>query len=121
MATEAGFLDINLLGREYRVACPPEQQTALLEAAAQVDLTMREIASKAKNSASDKIAVMAALNIAHERLVASQAERLRQENEARAANGDLDLVRSRIASLTAALDAVLGERAIAQVEGGAAC
>lgn len=108
MATGTGFLDINLLGKDYRVACSPEQQAALLEAAARVDRTMREIASKMKNGAGEKIAVMAALNIAHESLLAAQAEQSRQERAATEANADLALARKRIVSLTAALEAAAG-------------
>jgi hypothetical protein len=46
MPNEAHFLDITLLGKEYCVACPPDQRAALLTAASYVDGKMREIAEK---------------------------------------------------------------------------
>lgn len=61
------LLDITLLGREYRVACPPEERDALLKAASYVDEKMRDIRGKTQ-SAGEKLAVMTALNIAHELL-----------------------------------------------------
>ena len=66
MPNEAYYLDITLLGKEYRVACPPEEQPALLAAVAYVDEKMHDIAEKTKSNISERIAVMAALNIAHD-------------------------------------------------------
>ena len=37
MPNEANYLDITLLGKEYRVACPPEEHAALLAAFFYVD------------------------------------------------------------------------------------
>jgi cell division protein ZapA len=68
MSGEANFLDVRILGREYRVACPSEEQEALLAAVKLVDDRMREITDKAKNMTLERAAVMAALNIAHEYL-----------------------------------------------------
>jgi hypothetical protein len=50
MPNETNFLDITLLGKEYRVACPPEERAALLNAAAYVDGKMRDIAEKTKSN-----------------------------------------------------------------------
>ena len=50
MPNEASFLDITLLGKEYRVACPPEERAALLNAAAYVDGKMRDIAESGSPS-----------------------------------------------------------------------
>jgi cell division protein ZapA len=69
-STEPNFLDVAILGREYRVACPPGEQAALLSAVAYVDGKMQEIAAKSKTAAAERVAVMAALNIAHELLSA---------------------------------------------------
>lgn len=68
MPNEANYLDITLLGKEYRVACPPEERDGLLAAVAMVDARMHDIAEKTKSNISERIAVMAALNIAHEHL-----------------------------------------------------
>ena len=68
MPNEANYLDIKLLGKEYRVACPPDERDSLLAAVAYVDEKMHDIAEKTKSNISERIAVMAALNIAHEYL-----------------------------------------------------
>ena len=70
MPNETNYLDITLLGKEYRVACPPTEHAALLAAVAYVDEKMHDIAEKTKSNISERIAVMAALNIAHEHLAA---------------------------------------------------
>lgn len=61
----ANALDIKLQGREFRIACPPEEREALLAAVAFLDAKMTEIA-KATKSSGERLAVMTALNIAHE-------------------------------------------------------
>lgn len=68
MNAEPNFLDVKIMGREYRVACLPEERDALLAAVDLVDNKMREIAQKTKSTIAERVAVMAALNIAHERL-----------------------------------------------------
>lgn len=65
--SEQTLLDITLLGRDYRVACLPDEREALLKAASYVDDKMREIGAKT-HSGGEKLAVMTALNIAHELL-----------------------------------------------------
>ena len=57
------FIDVAILGREYRVACPPGEQEALLAAVAYVDRKMQDIAAKSKTAAAERVAGMAALNI----------------------------------------------------------
>lgn len=73
MSGEPNFLDISIMGREYRVACQPEERSALLAAVELVDQKMREITQRTKNTIAERVAVMAALNIAHERLELSGA------------------------------------------------
>lgn len=58
-------LDIKIQGREYRVACAPEEIDSLQAAAALLDAKMSEIA-KATRSTGERLAVMTALNLAHE-------------------------------------------------------
>lgn len=107
MPNETNFLDITLLGKEYRVACPPSEQDALLAAVAYVDEKMHDIAEKTKSNISERIAVMAALNIAHEHLTFRN-----QAGETAPASGgkttlDIGLVKRRISDMEAELDAVL--------------
>ncbi|MFZ2855670.1 MAG: cell division protein ZapA [Rhodocyclaceae bacterium] len=111
MPNEANFLDIALLGKEYRVACPPEERDGLLAAVAFVDARMHEIAEKTKSNISERIAVMAALNIAHEHLALKNAVPdaipfSTQENGSEAGL-DIGAVRRRILVMEAELEAVL--------------
>jgi cell division protein ZapA len=59
-------LDVKILDRDFRVACSDDEKPELLEAVAYLDKKMREISEAGKVVSIDKIAVMAALNIAHE-------------------------------------------------------
>ncbi len=107
MPNETHFLDITLLGKEYRVACPPEQRAALLDAAAYVDGKMRDIAEKTKSNLAERIAVMAALNIAHEHLCGNQ-DVLQMDQKIESEIGlDIDAVRRRICHMETELEAVL--------------
>ena len=63
---------VTILDREYRVACEPEERASLVAAAVLVDTRMREIRNNARTATMDRIAVMAALNIAHDFLQTSQ-------------------------------------------------
>ena len=68
MGADAKGLDVNILGREFRVACPEPEQKELLEAVSYLDTKMREIRDTGKVVGVERIAIMAALNIAHELL-----------------------------------------------------
>jgi cell division protein ZapA len=57
---------LSILGREYRLACAPEEKVALMQCAQYVDAKMQAIKDAGKVMGADRIAVMAALQIAHE-------------------------------------------------------
>ncbi|HET9404845.1 MAG TPA: cell division protein ZapA [Burkholderiales bacterium] len=61
-------LQINVMGREFRVACPEDEQKGLLEAVDYLNKKMNEIRDNGKVIGLERIAIMAALNIAHELL-----------------------------------------------------
>jgi len=107
MPNEANFLDITLLGKEYRVACPPQERDALLAAVAYVDEKMHDIAEKTKSNISERIAVMAALNIAHEHLSLKSAASETQLTVGSETGLDFGAVRRRISDMEAKLEAVL--------------
>jgi len=65
-------LDVAILGREFKVACKESERAELVEAVAYLDRRMREIRDAGKVSGTDRIAVMAALNIAHELMQSKQ-------------------------------------------------
>ena len=68
MSAESKGLQINVMGREFRVACPENEQKGLLEAVAYLNKKMGEIRDNGKVIGLERIAIMAALNIAHELL-----------------------------------------------------
>ncbi len=66
MADSAKTIEISILGRGYKIACEENEREALLEAVAYLDGKMADIKKAGKVGGTDRIAVMAALNIAHE-------------------------------------------------------
>jgi cell division protein ZapA len=68
MSADPKGLQINVMGREFRVACPEEEQKGLLEAVDYLNKKMSEIRDNGKIIGLERIAIMAALNIAHELL-----------------------------------------------------
>ena len=69
--SEAKSLQIAIMGRDFRVACPEEEQAGLLEAVDYLNKKMLEIRDAGKVIGLERIAIMAALNIAHEYLSTS--------------------------------------------------
>jgi cell division protein ZapA len=61
-------VSVQILDKEYLVACTPEEKDTLLETSRHLDEKMREIRDGGKIIGTDRIAVMAALNITHELL-----------------------------------------------------
>lgn len=78
---------IQVLDREFLVACPDDEKGELLESAAYLSERMREIRDSGKVVGAERIAVMAALNITHEML------------QARRSAGASDEARERLARL----------------------
>jgi cell division protein ZapA len=64
---------VNILEKDYQVACPPEQEAELIQSASYLDRQMRNIRETGKVIGLERIAVMAALNISHELLQSSTA------------------------------------------------
>lgn len=78
--SQANTVTLQILDKEYRIACPAEERDNLESAARYLNDKMREIRSSGKVIGADRIAVMAALNITHELLHKQQ----RLESEANA-------------------------------------
>jgi cell division protein ZapA len=68
MNETADTVEVSLLGRTYRVACEEHERESLMQAVAYLDAKMNEIRKAGKVAGSERIAVMAALNVAHELL-----------------------------------------------------
>ena len=77
-------VSIRLLDREYTVGCEPTERDSLLAAAKLLDSKMREVRGSNRMAALDRVAVLAALNLAHE------LQQLRNDHEGR----DRELVRT---------------------------
>jgi len=110
-AARAVTLDVTILGRDFKIACKDDERTELSEAVALLDRRMRDIRDGGKVSGTDRIAMMAALNIAH--------ELLRERNASSGRGGaaavlpatgaaiDGDAARRRIQAMQAAIDQTL--------------
>lgn len=61
-----------IMGKEYRISCPQEEQEALITSAQFLDGKMKEIRQAGRVIGVERIAVMAALNITHELLQKEQ-------------------------------------------------
>lgn len=61
-------VSVRILEKEYQVACLPEERSELLDSAEHLNGKMREIRDAGNIVGLDRIAVMAALNLAHELL-----------------------------------------------------
>lgn len=99
MSDKVNTLDVTILDREFRVACPDEERAELLDAVDYLDKKMREIRDAGKITSVERIAIMAALNIAHELLTMRLG-------------GGFDMAdfKRRMTSMQASIDAVLAEQ-----------
>ena len=99
MSNSVKTLDVTILDREFRVACPEEERAELLDTVAYLDKKMREIRDVGKVATVERIAIMSALNIAHELLTT------------RIGGGfDMGEFKRRIDSMQATIDATLAEQ-----------
>ena len=99
MSEKTKTLDIKLLDRELRIACPEEERAELLDAVAYLDKRMREIRDAGKIVSVERIALMAALNITHELLTTKLGRGV-----------DLSDFKRRMDSMQAAIDQALAEQ-----------
>ena len=93
-------VSIRLLDREYTVGCEPDERDGLMAAAKLLDAKMREVRGGNRMAALDRVAVLAALNLAHE------LQQLRGESERR----DRELART-LGDLNRRLDGLLEQPA----------
>ena len=82
-------VSIRLLDREYLVACSEDERDGLLAAAQLLDRQMRRVRDGNRMAGLDRIAVLAALNIAHE-LAQLRGERGGQQAEIGRALADMN-------------------------------
>lgn len=71
MTETLAHVNIKILEKEYQIACKSDERADLLDSAELLNQRMRQIRESGKVTGLDRIAVMAALNMAHELLQAS--------------------------------------------------
>ena len=95
----AKTLDVTIFDREFRVVCSEVERPELLDAVAYLDKKMHEIRDIGKVVTIERIAIMSALNIAHELLTT------------RLGTGfDMSQFKRRMNFMEATIDAVLAEQ-----------
>ncbi len=97
MSDMFAHLTIRILEKEYHVACPAEEKAALVASAELLNVKMREIRDSGKVVGLDRVAVMAALNLANE-LLKAQGQDVELKN----------IVGLRIRAMREHLDSALG-------------
>lgn len=99
MNADSRGLQINIMGREFRVACPEDEQKGLLDAVDYLNRKMQAVRDNGKVIGLERIAIMAALNIAHEYL------------STRVGGGfDMAEIKRRMNSMEATIDQALTEQ-----------
>jgi cell division protein ZapA len=91
-------VSVRIMEKEYVIACPYDERSALLDAAEFLNARMREIRDSGRVVGIDRIAVMAALNLAHEYLKG-------KDRESRLDNG----VGQRVRALRERVEGALGK------------
>jgi cell division protein ZapA len=99
MSADPRGLQITLMGRQYRVACAPDEQEGLLKAVDYLDRKMQEVRDNGKVIGHERIAIMAALNIAHEFLTTKVGGAF-----------DIAEIKRRMASMETVLERALSEQ-----------
>jgi cell division protein ZapA len=96
MSQQIAQVSVRILDKEYQVACPASERTDLLDSAEILNSKMREIRDSGRIVGLDRIAVMAALNMAND-LIHAQARDQQLE-------GDIS---DRLKSISDRVDSVL--------------
>ncbi|MFZ9641970.1 MAG: cell division protein ZapA [Candidatus Methylopumilus sp.] len=91
-------VEISIMGREFTVACPPEEREGLLTAVSYLDKKMCDIRDAGKVVGAERIAMMAALNLAHELLTT------------RTGGVDIGGMKSKIARMQTMVDSAIAEQ-----------
>ena len=106
-------LEVQIMGQSYLLGCPENGDARMLDAVNRVDIAMCKIRDAGKIKARDRIAVLAALNLAFElpeRTAAADAYAPAPVPQARAASSNTGSAEAepQLAALLQRLDAVLG-------------
>jgi len=105
-------VEVQIMGQSYLLACPEGGEQRLLEAVERVDTAMCRIRDAGKVKARDRIAVLAALNLAFDvtdKAPALQATNLTHVPVNGNGNGNGDAADPRLGNLLQRLDRALGD------------
>ena len=102
MVDEARSITVTIMGREYQIACPPEEHERLTECAEYLNGRMNAIRKRGRSMGIERIAIMAALNIARDFL---------DNRDAGSDHSDVDeSARRRLRQMELSIDQALSER-----------
>jgi cell division protein ZapA len=96
--SDAHGVDVNIMGREFKVACSDDEREGLITAVNYLDKKMRDIRDTGKVVGVERIAIMAALNLSHELLTT------------RSGGFDIGDFKRRIVSMQEQIDEVVAEQ-----------
>lgn len=91
-------VDVNIMGREFTVSCTDEERPGLINAVNFLDKKMRDIRDSGKIIGVERIAIMAALNLAHELL------------NAKSGNVDIGNIKRRISQMQEQIDSACASK-----------
>ena len=100
-------VEVQIMGQSYLLACPPGGEQRLLEAVEKVDTAMCRIRDAGKVKARDRIAVLAALNLAFD--VADKIPAAVAPAQPAANSDSSDAADPRLSAVLARLDGALGD------------
>ncbi len=107
-------VNVNILDKEYLISCSDDERNGLISAARLLDKKMRDIRASGKVIGSDRIAVMAGLNIAHELLTQNSTHPTGVNSAPSTRNSSNDAnpnnTQSRIQTMQEKIDQVLGNQ-----------
>ncbi len=115
-AAESKGIAISVMGREFRVAAPDGEERQLLASVDLLNSKMKEIRDTGKVVGNERIAIMAALNLAHENLhtapAASASGQTTAENKASSSNVTIDeaYIRGRINTFESIIEKAISEQ-----------
>ena len=102
MSEDREVLSVRILDKEYRISCRPEERESLLAAARELNERMQEMRGNARILGTERMALMTALNLIHER------------EQTKSHLGAFDSAREAVRRLETKLDAAIGRREAAQ-------
>jgi cell division protein ZapA len=101
MSAKKKTVDVTIMGRSYKIACGDEERDALLAAVSLLDSKMNEIKAAGKVASAERIAIMAALNLAHDLL------QPKESSSSGSSSVDLEGMRGRMHSMQLVLEQAL--------------